>query len=333
MKANRAKKIGLMVFDGIAALDLAGPADAFSSAKLDGMPAYEVIVIGVSERSIVAESGVRITPDTTLAQCGALDTMIIPGGSGLRRERIGSKVTAWLKDNYARFRRVASICTGIYALAPTGLLDGREVTTHWRFANDVAAKFPALKVNPDAIFMKDGRFYTSAGVTAGIDLALALIEDDLGTQAAMAVARELVVYLKRPGNQEQYSEPLRYQADSGDRIREMGPWIAGHLQHDLTVEALAARANLCPRQFSRRFSKAFGMTPAAFVDRVRLDSARVRLAELNTTVSSVAASVGYSNTDSFRRAFERRFGVPPTIYRHSFRLHSAAPRISKGAGN
>lgn len=322
MKTRRKKKIGIIVFDGCAALDLVGPADAFAVAKADDLPAYEVSVLGVSARPVTAESGVRIIPDTTLAQCSGLDTVIVPGGSGLRREKTGSKVAAWLKNNAPRFRRVASVCTGIYALATSGLLDGREVTTHWRFATDVAQKFPALKVNPDAIFIKDGRFFTSAGITAGIDLALALIEEDLGTQAAMAVARELVVYLKRPGNQEQYAEPLRYQADSADRIAEVGPWIAGHLQHELTLEALAERANLSPRHFSRRFSRAFGMTPAAFVERVRLDSARERLAKPGARVSSVADSVGYSSPDSFRRAFERCFGVSPAIYRRSFRLHS-----------
>lgn len=320
MKTERKKRIGIIVFDGIAALDLVGPADAFSVAKSHGAPVYEVTVLGVSARPVTAESGVRIMPDTTLAQCDAVDTVIVPGGSGLRRKTIGAKVSAWLKANAPRCRRVASVCTGIYALAPTGLLDGRRVTTHWRFASDVATKFPALKVNPDAIFIKDGHFFTSAGVTAGIDLSLALIEEDLGTQAAMAVARELVVYLKRPGNQEQYSEPLRCQADSTDQIGEFGLWIAGHLRHDLTLERLAAKANLCPRQFSRRFSKVFGMTPATFVERVRLDSAKAQLTQPDARVTAVADSVGYRNTDSFRRAFERCFGVSPAIYRRSFRL-------------
>lgn len=321
MKKDRKRKIGIIAFDGIAALDLVGPADAFSAAKSDGALAYDVTVLSVSARPVTAESGIRFMPDSTLAQCDGLDTVIVPGGSGLRRA-IGAKVSAWLKDNAPRFRRVASVCTGIYALAPTGLLDGRNVTTHWRFASDVAARFPALRVNSEAIFIKDGHFFTSAGVTAGIDLSLALIEEDLGTQAAMAVARELVVYLKRPGNQEQYSEPLRYQADSADQIAGLGPWIAGHLQQKLTLEELAARANLCPRQFSRRFSKVFGMTPAAFVERVRLDSAKARLTQPSARVSAVAFSVGYRNSDSFRRAFERCFGVSPAIYQRSFQVHS-----------
>jgi transcriptional regulator GlxA family with amidase domain len=203
-------------------------------------------------------------------------------------------------------------------LAPTGLLDGRRVTTHWRFADDVAARFPALKVDRNALFIRDGAFYTSAGITAGIDLALALIEEDHGAHIALSVARELVVYLKRPGGQEQYSEPLQFQVQSSDRLSDLIPWISSHLRRDLSVEILARRANLCVRHFSRRFRKVFGLPPAEFVQNVRLDEARQRLSSRNNSVRIIADSVGFSSADSFRRAFERRFGVSPTTYRGRF---------------
>lgn len=183
---------------------------------------------------------------------------------------------------------------------------------------DVAEKFPALTVEADALFLKDGPFYTSAGVTAGIDLALALIEEDLGAPAALAVARELVVYLKRPGGQEQFSEPLQFQTESTDKLAELAAWMRGHLRHDLSVEALAERACLCPRQFTRRFMRVFQRTPAAFVEDLRLAEAQKRLSTRSATVDGIAASVGFHSADAFRRAFERRFGISPTNYRRQF---------------
>jgi transcriptional regulator GlxA family with amidase domain len=223
-----------------------------------------------------------------------------------------------VKRHAHQIRRIASVCTGIYGLAPTGLLDGRRVTTHWRFADDVIARFPALKLDRNALFIRDGAFYTSAGITAGIDLAMALIEEDHGVQIALSVARELVVYLKRPGGQEQYSEPLQFQVQSSDRLADLIPWIRSHLRQDLSVEILAARANLCVRHFSRRFRKVFGLPPAEFVQNVRLDEARQRLSSRNNSVRMIADSVGFTSADSFRRAFERRFGISPTAYRGRF---------------
>jgi transcriptional regulator GlxA family with amidase domain len=233
-------------------------------------------------------------------------------------------VAAWVTSRANRIRRIASVCTGIYGLAPTGLLDGRRVTTHWKFAADVARKFPRLKVQPDAIFVRDGAFHTAAGVTSGIDLSLAFVQDDLGPQAALAVARMLVVYLKRPGGQEQFSEPLRFQMRSNDRFSEIAAWMAGHLNGDLTVEALAARACVCTRHFSRRFKHVFGSTPALFVEGLRLDEARRLLSSDCAPVKNVAEAVGFGSADSFRRAFERRFRISPTGYRGRFSLREAA---------
>ena len=181
--------------------------------------------------------------------------MILPGGEGLRRPGVAARVAKAVRKRAPTLRRIVSVCTGIYGLAPSGLADGRRATTHWNFAADVAARFPAIRLEPDAIFIKDGPIYTSAGITAAIDLALALIEEDYGPRLALAVARDLVVYLKRAGGQRQYSEPLRFQARAGDRFADLAAWIIDHLDRDLTVEALAARAGLSPRQFNRRFSK------------------------------------------------------------------------------
>src|SRR5262249_37070718 len=265
-----------------------------------------------------AETGVVLYPHTTIEKSPPLDTLIIPGGRSLRNGSTSSTVAAWIKQRASSIRRIASVCTGGYALAPPRLLDGRTVGTHWRFAHDLANRFPALNVDSNALFIKDGKFYTSAGITAGIDLALALIEEDCGRRVAVSVARELVVYLKRPGGQEQFSEPLQFQTQATDSFADLALWARAHLNRDLSVEALAKRACLCPRHFSRRFKQTFGVTPVAYVETLRLNEARRRLAEHNMTVEGVGASVGFKSGKAFRKAFERSFGVNPSSYRRRF---------------
>lgn len=319
-------RIGVIGFDGINAVDLSGPVEAFASAtELEAEPGapprYQTVVLGLSKRSFTSESGLIFQPHRTLAAASRLDTLIIPGGSGLRRPETQSTVAAWLRANAKDIRRVCSVCTGIYGLAASGLLDGRRVTTHWRWARRVAERFPALRVEPNAIFIQDGPFFTSAGFTAGIDLALALIEQDFGAPLALEVARDMVVHLKRDGGQEQYSQPLQVQvASSSDRLAELGAWIPAHLRQKLVVEALAAKACLSPRQFTRRFKKVFGATPADFVETSRLDEARRRLSAHGSSIAAIADSVGFASADAFRRAFERRFGVTPRAYRQRFVL-------------
>jgi transcriptional regulator GlxA family with amidase domain len=271
-------------------------------------------------------------PQKTFKNAPPLDTLIIPGGIGLREPNVNRLVSAFVKAQAGQTRRIVSICTGIYGLAATGLLAGRKVTTHWRHAHDVAVRFPDLRVHDNAIFLKDGPFYTSAGATAGIDLSLSLIEEDHGPRVALAVARELVVYLKRSGGQEQYSEPLQFQTESVSRLSELTTWILSHLNEDLSVETLAAKACLCPRHFSRRFKIEFGATPADFVDRLRLDEARRRLSTGDNSVENVGTSVGFKSADAFRRAFERRLGVNPSDYRHRFAtdIKVSLPRHRRG---
>ncbi|MEO8358761.1 MAG: DJ-1/PfpI family protein [Vicinamibacteria bacterium] len=317
------RRIAFIGFDDVNALDLVGPIEAFASAFIErgsdkATPGYAISILGLTGRTFRAESGIVFKPHRSLKGQMDIDTLIIPGGRGLRVPRVNSRVAAWIRVNSPQIRRIASVCTGIYALAATGLLDGRRVTTHWGFVRDVAQKFPRLSVDPDALYVKDGSYYTSAGVTAGIDLALALVEEDYGSEVALRAAREMVVYLKRSGGQEQYSEPLRFQIEATDPIAAIGVWIRSHLRQNLSVDALAQRASLSPRQFNRRFILAFKQTPAVFVEDLRLSEARQRLTTTKTSIDGVAASVGFASADSFRRAFERRFSIPPTIYRRRF---------------
>jgi transcriptional regulator GlxA family with amidase domain len=315
-------RVGLLGFDGVMALDLVGPFDAFSSAFVEengrAENGYEVMILGVTEEQFVSESGVVFKPHKTLANAPGLDTLIIPGGKGLRVPQTQQTIADWVNKRAAKTRRIATVCTGTYGLAPTGLINGRRVTTHWRHAQDLAKRFPELRVDPNALYLKDGKFYTCAGITSGIDLSLALIEEDFGPRVALSVARELVVYLKRPGGQEQFSEPLRFQTQASDRFGDLAAWMQGHLQGDLSAEALADQACLSPRHFSRRFKDAFGTTPAVFVESLRLTEARERLTLPDQTIESVALSVGFKSADAFRRAFEKRYGIKPTSYRKHF---------------
>jgi transcriptional regulator GlxA family with amidase domain len=322
------RRIGILGFDGLQALDLVGPADVFRSDALDapehrdGGPPYEVVVIGLHGRRFTASSGLTFTTAHVVPTKVQLDTLIIPGGAGLRRPGAAERAARWIASRAPDIRRIASVCTGIYGLAPTGLLDGRDVATHWAHADRVQRAFPNIRVDHDALYRKDGPFYTSAGVTAGIDLALAMVEEDLGPETALNIAREMVVYLKRTGGQNQYSEPLRFQVEATDRFADLAAWIPSNLRSDLSVEALAERACLSVRHFARAFKDRFDVTPAAFVEEARLTEACRRLAARRVNIDAVARSVGYASDDAFRRAFDRRFGVSPKHYRARFDLIS-----------
>jgi transcriptional regulator GlxA family with amidase domain len=315
-------RVAFLGYEGFQAMDICGPLDAFDSANHFRPGSYATVITSLDGQPFSSESGLRIAPDCRLAQAGEpagnIDTLIIPGGAGLRRPGVAVATGEALRACAPGVRRIVSVCTGIYGLAPSGLADGCRVTTHWRYAADVTARFPALRVQADQIFLKHGRIYTSAGITAAIDLALALIEEDYGPGLAVSVARDLVVYLKRSGGQNQFSEPLQFQSRAGDRFADLAAWIVANLRADLTVEALADRAGLSPRQFNRRFRVAFGAAPAQAVEILRLDAARERLAGSAAGIDQVADAVGFASTDSFRRAFNRRFGLSPADYRARF---------------
>ena len=323
LRAMTPKHIVIVGYDDITSLDLAGPLEAFSSAYIEDsrgnrQPCYKVTIAALGAKTFCSESGLRMTAACFLSSLRHLDTLLIPGGRGMRTSAAALKLAGWISRHEHRIRRIASVCTGIFGVAPTGLLNGRKVTTHWKFAAELVERYPELKVDANPLYVRDGKFYTSAGITAGIDLALALIEEDFGAQVALSVARELVMYVKRPGGQEQYSEPLKFQVESTSRFADLAAWMVGHLDKDLSVEALAERIHLCPRQFTRRFKDEFNSTPAAFVQRLRLDEARKRLTAADYTVENIADSVGFRDPDSFRRAFVQRFGVAPTQYRSRF---------------
>jgi transcriptional regulator GlxA family with amidase domain len=313
------KRIGFVGFDGITSLHLSGPADAFAAAALeDGyngrIPCYQVFLIGLTLAPFRSESGILFTPEHTLQNAPALDTIIIPGGSGLRDPVLAAAVSDWILERCNDTRRIASVCTGIYGLAPTGLLDGREVTTHWRFAGDVARRFPRLKVGHKRLLVKDGPFYTSAGLSAGIDLALSLVSEDYGPHVAGALRDELVMYLARRDADERPHLPLAFQSQPTDRLGDLAAWIVKNLQADLSVETLARRACMCTSHFNRSFKSVFGTAPAQFVENLRLNEAKRRLSKRSKTLDSVGASVGFKNSPAFRRAFERKFGTKPGSY-------------------
>ena len=317
------KHIVIVGYDDITSLDLSGPLEAFNSAFLEdskGNPqaCYKVTIAALGAKTFRSESGLRMTAACFLNSLRHVDTLLIPGGRGMRLSSSGPKLADWISRRASDIRRIVSVCTGIFGVAPTGMLDGRRVTTHWKFATELAGRFPALKIDANALYIRDGKFYTSAGITAGIDLSLALIEEDFGPQVALAVARELVVYMKRPGGQEQFSAPLKFQVACTSPFADLAAWMLGHLDRDLSVEVLAEHMNLCPRQLSRRFKVEFNCSPAAFVQRLRLDEARKRLSGSGTTVEGVADSVGFHDPDSFRRAFMQRFGIAPSNYRSRF---------------
>ncbi|MBS0360478.1 MAG: GlxA family transcriptional regulator [Proteobacteria bacterium] len=315
------KTVGIIGYEGVNALDFTGPHEVFTSSYThgaDGTPSYRVLFLSPDGRPFRSRSGLLMTPDAALTDAPSLDTVIVPGGTGIRAPEVLEPLGAWVRERAGSTRRVVSVCTGLFGLAESGLMDGRRCTTHWGYADELKARYPAIVLDPDAIFVRDGAFATSGGVTAGIDLALALVEEDLGPSVALAIARMLVVYVRRSGGQRQYSEPLRFQARAAGRFADLAAWIPANLAADLSVETLAARVNCSPRHFARLFKEAFGAAPGEYVEALRLAEAAERLLSSDLPADRVGGSVGYASGDVFRRAFERRFGVPPSAYRARF---------------
>jgi Transcriptional regulator containing an amidase domain and an AraC-type DNA-binding HTH domain len=327
-RSNERRRIGFVAYDGLTILDLIGPHEVFGTANaLAGAELYTCVIVAPTLAPVVSDTGILLRPAADFPTAGEFHTIVTPGGPGLREPSINAQVAAWLKERAPQTPRMVSVCTGLYGLAAAKLLDGRRAATHWRWARHAAQSFPDVTVDPSVLYVEDPPFYSSAGVTAGIDLALALLEQDHGGSLALAVARELVIYFKRPGGQSQYSEPLRFQTSAVDRFSDFAAWLPAHLTERLTVEQMAARVNMSPRHFTRRFIAAFGATPGAYVEALRVETARERLAARGQTVESVAASVGFRSPDVFRRAFERRLGVSPTAYRRHFATSSAMSEI------
>lgn len=313
------KRIGLVGFDQCRALHLAGAADALAAAFLDDgfggrLPCYELCTIGVTLEPFCGDSGMVFTPQESLETAPPLDTIIIAGGAGLQDLKLRERIAKWVVARVNNTRRIATVCTGIYAVAPTGLLDNRHVTTHWRSGRDVSQQFPKLKVNHKRLLIKDGLFYTSTGLSAGINLSLALIEEDYGPYVARAISQDLVMYSagREPGGD--HSGRIDLNSDPIHRFGQLVGWIASNLHADLSVEVLARRACMCPNHFSRAFKSVFGTPPSEFVENLRLNEAKRRLAARHKTLRSVGEAVGFTSPQAFQRAFKRRFGVRPSSY-------------------
>lgn len=314
------RNIGFIGFDGITALDLVGPVEVFDTANryARGQNFYKTVILSPSGKAFRSGASMVISADASFGDAPPLDTIVVPGGAGLRVPVMTDAVVSFLKQRERKTRRIVSVCTGFYALAQAGFLDGRRATTHWQFAAPFSQKFPKVNIEPDAIYIRDGKFYTSAGVTAGIDLSLALVSEDLGHSVALQVARELVVYLKRSGGQTQFSEPLKFQSKAGNEFSDLAAWMLRNLNKDLSVRVLSERVKLGPRHFSRKFKRVFGRTPADYVETLRLDEARRRLAQPGRSIKGIGESLGYSSGDAFRRAFERYFGIGPKTFQSQF---------------
>jgi transcriptional regulator GlxA family with amidase domain len=321
------KLIGVLGFDGVAASDLARAVDVFTAAILDGgygnrISCYHVSTVGFTSECFRSESGIAFRPDNTLETVAELDTIVVPGGHGFRRSFVGERIADWILARVDQTRRVAAIGAGIYGVAQTGLLDGREVTTHYRYASDVARRFPNLRIDPRRHLVKDGAFHTSSGPHAAIDLALALIEEDYGRHVALAAAQEFV--MPSANGNGKLPSPLVFDSQPADRFGELIPWIMRNLHEDLSVNTLARRACMSPSHFNRAFKSVFGSAPVEFVEILRINEAKRRLSVPKRTLEIIAASVGFSDAQTFRRAFERRLGAKPRSYLKNFNGSSIA---------
>jgi transcriptional regulator GlxA family with amidase domain len=318
-----ARRVVLVVFPGLQTLDLVGPAEVFSTASLLSPPGYAITVAAAVDEPLRTSSGLTLTPDAGVDDCrGPIDTLVVCGGAGVVSALDDRALTAWLPRAGGRARRVASVCNGAFLLARAGLLGGRRATTHWAACDELARRHPEIDVERDSIFVRDGNVYTSAGVTAGMDLALALVEEDLGPAIAREIARQLVLFLRRPGGQSQFSSHLAVEPAQRAPLRELQGWIADHLAEDLSVPALAARAHMSPRNFARAFRREAGLTPAAYVEAVRLEHARMALERSDEPIDAVAHRCGFGTVETMRRAFRRRLRVAPGDYRTRFRDHA-----------
>ena len=327
MPGPKARRIVLVAFPGAQILDVTGPLEVFSNANRQarehrpGLPdPYRVELAATRRGPIETSSGVALVAQHALRTLrGPIDTLLIAGGEGTQTALRDEDLIAWIRRAGPRARRLASVCSGAFLLAHAGLLDGRRATTHWRSCDLLARLYPKVRVEVDPIFVRHGRVYTSAGVCAGLDLALALVEEDLGRETALAVAQHLVVFLKRPGGQSQFSAQLRAQLPERETLRDLEAWIAEHPEADLSVGSLAARVAMSPRNFARVFARDIGTTPARYVEHARVEAARRRLEESDASIDKVAETCGFGSAETLRRAFQRGLSVSPSDYRDRFR--------------
>jgi transcriptional regulator GlxA family with amidase domain len=314
------RRVVFVVYPGITALDLVGPHEVLGAAG-----GYELVIAATHPGPVATTRGPELLAQRSLAQLrGAIDTLVVVGGEGAPRAARDPALVRSVRAAAARSRRVASVCTGAFVLAAAGVLDGKRATTHWNSCDRLARSYPQVTVEPDPIYVRDGNVWTSAGVTAGMDLALALVADDHGRETALRVARQLVMYVQRPGGQSQFSAQLDAQAAGRDPIREVQALIGEHPEAEHTVERLAAHAHMSPRHFARVFRAEVGATPAVYVERTRVEAARRLLETTALSLDEIALATGFGTVDTFRRAFARRVGAGPGAYRERFRSFQPA---------
>ncbi|WP_137994116.1 GlxA family transcriptional regulator [Streptomyces vilmorinianum] len=324
-------RVVIAVFPDVDLLDVTGPAEVFALANREtagraGHAGYQVRLAGPVAGAVRTSAGVRVVADLGFGEVGGeVDTLLVPGAVDMTGDgpvaRVDAEVVAWVKETAPHARRVASVCVGAHVLAAAGLLDGKTATTHWSTAAQLAADHPAVTVDPDPIFVRTdrGRVWTGAGISACLDLALALVAEDLGEDVALAVARQLVMYLKRQGGQSQFSVPLSRPAASRRDIDALRLWIADHLDEDLSVEALATRMCLSERHFARVFRQETGACPGAYVEAARVEVARRLLETTDRPLDQVAAAAGLGSVETLHRAFRRQLATTPAAYRRRFR--------------
>ena len=318
----RDRLVVMLTFPGANLIDIAGPLQAFATAtnhRAKGAAGYRLMTVSEHGGQVVTAPGLSLSTEPLTALAGrSIDTLIVPGGLA-KQDPFGlDGLIAWIGRNAHRPRRLCSVCTGAFLLADAGLLDGKRCTTHWSRSDELQKRRPALEMTADAIFVRDGNIWTSGGVTAGIDLALALIEEDLGHETAIATARQLVVFVKRPGGQSQFSAPLALQSQSSSTFAPLHSWIAEHLDEDLRVERLADVAGMSPRTFARAYAAQIGRTPAKSVELIRLEAACRALEETNLPLKRIAAMAGFVSEQNLRRVIQRQFGISPADYRSRF---------------
>ena len=314
--------IEVLAYPSVQLLDVTGPVQVFASAndfatEAGATPPYELRVVTRAGPSVTASAGVGLAAIPLPAIGAPLDTLMIAGGQGVETAAADPGLVDWVRQRAKDARRVASVCTGAFLLAASGVLDGKRATTHWSLCAELARRFPAIRVEPDPIFVRDGSVWTSAGVTAGIDLALALVEQDLGHAASLAVARYLVVFLKRPGGQAQFSAALALQT-AEDRFGALHDWISRHLTDDISLQVLARQAGMSERSFSRRYAEATGLTPGRAVEQLRVEAARRLLLESRLPVKRISQRCGFGSEETMRRSFIRLLAVSPQDYRSRF---------------
>lgn len=314
------RRIFVLAFPQAKLLDATGPCEVFADAnRALGRSAYSVELVSTAAGSVETSSGVQLVARRGYAEVrDPIDTLLISGGPGVTQAAGDRSLLRWLRRSAPRVRRLGSVCTGAFLLAAAGLLDGRRATTHWAFCDQLAREHARITVDPDPIFVCDGNVYTSAGVTAGMDLALALVESDLGRDVALSVARNLVMFVRRPGGQSQFSAPLELQAAERAPLRDLQAWVVEHLAADLSVEALARQVHMSVRNFSRAFRREMGCTPARFVERLRVEGVRRRLEESDAGLEQIARDCGFASSDAMRRSFVRLVRVAPSDYRTRF---------------